>query len=89
MIPDFLKKEIDYCPVCDGGPMILREYNNLIYSTRLKKKVDVMFLTYMCETCDDLVTNTESDTISMRRYDIKVRSEFRKLKIDKIEWVVL
>jgi hypothetical protein len=83
MIPEFLKKKIDECPVCDGGPMILREYSNLIYCASLNKKVDVVFLTYMCETCDDMVTTTESDTISMRRYDIKVRSEFRKLKIEK------
>lgn len=79
-----LDKIIENCPLCDGGPMNLTEHGTSLFSSKLVMKVDVIWISYECESCGDFFSTTESDTISLRRYDIKVRCEFRKLKIDKI-----
>jgi len=84
-----IEKVVNDCPLCDGGPMNLIEYNNLVYCARLNRKVSVIWLSYECTTCGDFFSTTDSDTISMRRYDIRVRIEFRKLKINKIKWKYL
>ena len=79
-----LDKIIEHCPLCDGGPMNLTEHYTSLFCSKLVMHVGVIWISYECESCGDFFSTTESDTISMRRYDIKVRSEFRKLKSNNI-----
>lgn len=42
------------------------------------------YLSYYCRNCTNGFTTTESDTISLNRYNSKKRSLFRKDKIKKL-----
>jgi hypothetical protein len=77
-----MKQTIE-CPICLYNAWLIEEYIN-IYSASLRKSVNVLGLCYLCDKCGGSFTNTESDTITMKRYDIVVRNEKRKIKIIKL-----
>ena len=76
-------KHILECPICLDSAWLIEEYRN-IYSPSLKRGVNILSLCYLCDKCGGSFTNTESDTITMRRYDVVVRKEIRKNKIIKL-----
>lgn len=77
-----LKQNIK-CPICFGSAWLNEEYIST-YSSGIKKSVKVLGLSYLCDTCSGSFTSTESDTITMKRYDVVVRKEIRKNKIIKL-----
>lgn len=71
------------CAVCNGKAR-LEEYENGIYIDRIKKKIMIDMLSYVCDSCRESFTTTESDTIVVNRINKKIRSDQRKSKIDRL-----
>lgn len=70
------------CATCNGKAR-LEEYENGMYIDRIKKKIMVDMLSYVCDACKNSFTTTESDTIVVNRISKRIRSEQRKSKIKK------
>jgi DNA-directed RNA polymerase subunit RPC12/RpoP len=77
-----MKRHID-CPYCKDSIAVLDEYDNDIWINKISKKINVKMLTYVCNTCWNSFTTTESDTIVSDRISKKIRNEQRKDKIKK------
>ena len=77
-----IDREIN-CTTCTGTA-ILEEYENEIYIERIKKKIRFDMVSYMCQSCEESFTTTESDTIVVNRINKEIRSEQRKSKIDRL-----
>ena len=71
------------CAVC-VSKAILEEYENEIYINRINKKIKFKMVSYICDSCKNSFTTTESDTIVVNRINKKIRSEQRKSKIDRL-----
>jgi|LakMenE18May11ns_1017448.scaffolds.fasta_scaffold9851301_2 hypothetical protein len=78
-----MKRHID-CPYCKDSIAVLDEYDNDIWVNKISKKINVKMLSYVCKTCRNSFTTTESDTIVSDRISEKIRNEQRKDKIIKI-----
>jgi hypothetical protein len=82
-----IKQQIK-CPMC-GGKARLEEYDNEInsivfrYLCRVEKKIKFRMISYVCGTCTNSFTTTESDTIVVNRLKVAMRCEQRKSKIKK------
>jgi hypothetical protein len=70
------------CPEC-GGKARLEEYENETYIGRIKKKIKFRMISYVCDSCTNSFTTTESDTIVVNSINKKIRTEERKSKINK------
>lgn len=70
------------CAVC-VSKAILEEYENDMYIDRIKKKIKFKMVSYICKSCGESFTTTESDTIVVNRINKAIRSEQRKMKIKK------
>lgn len=70
------------CPLC-GNKARLEEYENEIHSSRAGKKIKFRMISYVCGSCTNSFTTTESDTIVVNRINNKIRNEQRKSKIKK------
>ena len=71
------------CAVC-SAKAILEEYENEIYINSINKKIKFKMVSYICKSCGESFTTTESDTIVVNRINKEIRSEQRKSKIDKL-----
>jgi hypothetical protein len=70
------------CATCDGKASI-EEYENEMYIDRIKKKIKFKMVSYVCDSCTNSFTTTESDTIVVDRISKAMRCEQRKSKIKK------
>jgi len=80
---DMLPKNIPHsigCPFCQGIADLEWQKN----STSMSMSFFYDHLSYYCKTCKNAFTTTDSDTISLKRYQVKKRSVYRKNKIKKI-----
>lgn len=70
------------CAAC-GGKARLEEYENEMYLDRIRKIVKFKMVSYICHSCGESFTTTESDTIVVNRLKVAMRCEQRKSKIKK------
>jgi len=70
------------CPTC-GSKAILDEYENNMYIDRIKKRIKFKMVSYVCGSCKNSFTTTESDTLVINGINKAIRKEQRKSKINK------
>lgn len=71
------------CATC-GGKARIEEYENEMYIDRIKKKIKFKMVSYVCDSCTNSFTTTESDTIVFNSINKAIRKEQRKSKIDRL-----
>jgi hypothetical protein len=76
-----IDREIN-CATCTGTA-ILEEYENKMYSDKIRKVVKFKMVSYICHSCGESFTTAESDTIVVNRIKVAMRCEQRKSKIKK------
>ena len=84
-LPNSIPHSID-CPSCQPMDGWLKQLAKLEWALHPHASgQNIEYLTYYCENCNNGFTTTESDTISLNRYNSKKRSLFRKDKIKRLD----
>ena len=79
-LPNSIPHSID-CPSCQSKQLAKLEWALHPHASGQ----NIEYLSYYCDNCNNGFTTTESDTISLNRYNSKKRSLFRKDKIKRLD----
>ena len=81
-LPNSIPHSIN-CPFCMPSGLNWKQQQAKLKWTLQSQNIE--YLSYYCENCNNGFTTTESDTISLNRYNSKKRSLFRKDKIKRLD----